>query len=61
MSMGRKFCLFVCHEEQVDTGLWMAREVVALNGGLHSRMLEGKIRRQIREQCRQVLVFLLSS
>jgi hypothetical protein len=28
---------------------------------LHSRMLEGKIRRQIREQCRQVLVFLLSS
>jgi hypothetical protein len=35
----------------------MAKKVVALNGGLHSRIVEGKIKMQIREQCKQVLVF----
>jgi hypothetical protein len=38
----------------------MAKEVTTLNGGLHSRTVEGKIRRKIREQCRRVF-FLFSS
>jgi hypothetical protein len=57
VSMGRKFCLFVCYVEHIGTELWMAEEVVALNGSLHSRTVEGKIRKRIREQCRQVFLF----
>ncbi len=37
----------------------MVEEAATLNGGSHSRTVEGMIRRKIREQCR--LVFLLSS
>jgi hypothetical protein len=37
----------------------MVEEATALNGSLHNKMVEGKIRRKIWEQCRQV--FLLSS
>jgi hypothetical protein len=37
----------------------MVKEVAALNGGLENTTMEGKIKRKIREQCRQV--FLLSS
>jgi hypothetical protein len=37
----------------------MAEETTALNGGLHNRTVEGKIKRRIRKQCK--LVFLLSS
>ncbi len=37
----------------------MVEEASTLNGGLHSRIVEGRIKRRIREQCRQV--FLLSS
>jgi hypothetical protein len=37
----------------------MVEEVVALNGGLENRMVEGMIKRGIWKQCRQV--FLLSS
>ncbi len=59
VSMGKKFCLFMCYEEQISTELWMAKEAVALNGGLHNRTMEGKIRRRIWEQCKQV--FLLFS
>ncbi len=61
MNMGRKSCLFLCYEEQIGTELWMAEEVVALNGGLHSRTLEGKIKRRIQEQFGQVLVFFFFS
>jgi len=39
----------------------MVEEVVALNGGLHSRTLEGKIKRRIQEQFGQVLVFFFFS
>jgi hypothetical protein len=60
VSMGRKSCLFVCYEKQIGTELWMVEGVTTLNGGLHSRTVEGKIRRTIKEQCKQVLVFLLS-
>jgi hypothetical protein len=38
----------------------MAEEVVALNGSLHSRTVEGKIRKRIQEQCRQVFLLLSS-
>jgi len=37
----------------------MAKEATTLNGGLHSKTVEGKIRRKIREQCRWVF-FLFS-
>ncbi len=59
MSMGRKSCLFVYYVELIHTKLWMVEEVVALNGGLENRMVEGMIKRGIWKQCRQV--FLLSS
>jgi hypothetical protein len=51
MSTGRKSCLFVCYEKQIGTELWMVEGVTTLNGGLHSRTMEGKIRRKIQEQC----------
>jgi hypothetical protein len=35
----------------------MVEEVTTLNGGLHSRMVEGKIRKRIWEQCKQVFLF----
>jgi hypothetical protein len=35
----------------------MVEGVVALNGGLHNKTVEGKIRNKIEEQCRQVLFF----
>jgi hypothetical protein len=38
----------------------MAERVATFNGGLHSRMVEGKIRR-IWEQCKQVLFFFFFS
>jgi hypothetical protein len=37
----------------------MVEGATTLNGGLHSRTVEGMIRRKIREQCR--LIFLLFS
>ncbi len=57
--MGRKYCLLMYYVELIDTKLWMAKEVVALNGGLESKMVEGKIIQGILKQCMQV--FLLSS
>jgi hypothetical protein len=56
--MGRKFCLFVYYVEMIDTELWMVEEGVALNGDLEIWRMEGKIKRGIRKQCKQV--FLLS-
>ncbi len=53
VSMGRKSCLFVCYGEQICTKLWMVEGATALNGGLRSRMVEGKIRSRIEEGCRQ--------
>jgi len=47
--VGSLVCL--CYQEQIYTKLWMVEGAVALNGGLHSRMVEGKIRSRIREQC----------
>jgi hypothetical protein len=38
----------------------MVEGAAALNGGLHSRMMESKIRR-IWEQCMEVLIFFFSS
>jgi hypothetical protein len=46
VSMGRKFCLFVYYEEQIGTKLSMVEEAATLNGGLHSRTVEGTIRRK---------------
>ncbi len=48
--MGRKLCLFVYYVEQINK-LWMAKESATLNGGMESRMVEGRIRRRIRKQC----------
>jgi len=58
MRMDRKFCLFVYYVKLIGTELWMVEEATTLNGGLESRMVEGKIRRKIQKQCTQV--FLLS-
>ncbi len=58
VRMGMKSCLFMYYVELIGIELWMAEEGVALNGGLESKMVEGKIRRGIRKQYRQV--FLLS-
>jgi hypothetical protein len=56
MSLGKKFCLFVFDVEQINNKQWMAKEIVVLNGGMGSRMVEGKIRRRIREQWREVFL-----
>ncbi len=50
--MGRKSCLFMYYVELIDSKLWMVEEVVTLNGGLKSRMVEGMIRRKIWKQCK---------
>jgi len=52
MRMGRKSCLFMYYVELIDSKLWMVEEVVTLNGGLKSRMVEGMIRRKIWKQCK---------
>ncbi len=49
VSMGRKSCLFVCYGEHICIELWMVEGVATLNGGLHSRTMEGKIRNKIGE------------
>jgi hypothetical protein len=51
VSLGRKFCLFVYYVEQINNKQWMAKKIAALNGGMQSRMVEGKIRK-IQEQWR---------
>jgi hypothetical protein len=33
--------------EQINNKPWMPKKVVALNGGMWSRIMEGKIRRRI--------------
>jgi hypothetical protein len=58
VSLGRKLCLFVYYVEQINNKQWMAKEIVALNGGMRNRTVEGKIRRKIREQWRQVFLLL---
>lgn len=52
MNMDKKFCLFMYYVELINNKLWMVEEVVALNGGVESRMVEGRIRRGSRKQCR---------
>jgi hypothetical protein len=47
VSMGRKLCLFASYVELIDNKLWMAIEAMALNGGMESRTMEGKIRSRI--------------
>jgi hypothetical protein len=37
----------MCYEKHIDVKLWMVEGVAALNGGLHNRTVEGKIRRRI--------------
>jgi hypothetical protein len=58
VSMGRKSCLFVCYGEQICTELWMVEGAMTLNGGLCHRIVEGKIRSRIREQCKQVFLII---
>jgi hypothetical protein len=45
--MGRKSCLFMCYEEHIDTKLWMVGGATTFNGGSHSKIVEGKIRRTL--------------
>jgi hypothetical protein len=52
VSMGKKSCLFVYYVELIDIELRMVEEVVTLNDGLESRMVERKIRRKIQKQCK---------
>jgi len=49
VKMGRKSSLFMYYVELIDAELWMVEEVAALNGGLESMIMEGKIRRGIRK------------
>ncbi len=46
--MGRKSCLFVYYAELINIELWMAEEATTLNDSLERRMVEGMIRRRIR-------------
>ncbi len=57
--MGRKLCFFVYYVEQIDNKQWMVKEVATLNGSMESRMVEGMIRRRIREQCEACLFCFL--
>jgi hypothetical protein len=57
MNMGRKFCSFVYYVKLINTELWMAEEAMTLNGDGESRTVEGRIRRRIRKQCREVFLF----
>jgi len=47
VRMGRKSCLFVYYVELINIGLWMVEGGATLNGGLESRIVEGRIRRGI--------------
>ncbi len=47
MSLGRKLCLFVYYEEQINNKQWMAKKMAALNGGMWNRTVESKIKRRI--------------
>ncbi len=49
-----EFCLFVYYIDLISIELWMVEEGATLNGNLEIWMVEGKIRRGIRKQCRQV-------
>ncbi len=49
--MGRKLCLFVYYVEQIDNKQWMAKEVATLNGGMESRIVEGRIKMRIPKRC----------
>jgi hypothetical protein len=51
VSMGRKLCLFVYYVEQIDNKQWMAKEVATLNGGMESRIVEGRIKMRIPKRC----------
>ncbi len=57
VSMGRKICSFVYYVKLINTELWMAEEAMALNDDWESRIMEGRIRRRIRKQCREVFFF----
>ncbi len=57
--MGRKFCLFMYYVEHINNKQWMAKEVVALNGGMESKMVESRIRKINQEQCNVKQVFLI--
>jgi hypothetical protein len=52
VRMSRKFCLFVYYVKLIDTKLWMVKECATLNGGLEIWMVEGRMRRGIRKQCK---------
>jgi hypothetical protein len=58
VRMGRKFCLFVYYVKLIGIELWLVEEGATLNGGLKIWTVEGKIKRGIRKQCKDV--FLLS-
>jgi hypothetical protein len=47
VSLGRKLCLFMHYVEQINNKQWMAKKTTTLNGGIGSRMVEGRIRRKI--------------
>jgi hypothetical protein len=51
VNMGRKSCLFVYYVELIGTKPWMVKEAATLNGGLESRIVEGRIRKRIWKQC----------
>jgi hypothetical protein len=58
--MGRKLCLFVDYVEQIDNKKWMAKEVVALNGGMENKTLEGRIRRGFEKMVKHIFFFSCS-
>jgi len=52
VRMGRKSRLFMYYVKLISTELWIVEEGAALNGGLESRMVEGRISKGIRKKCK---------
>jgi hypothetical protein len=46
VSLGKKLCLFVYHVEHINNKQWMVKKIAALNGGMWSRMVEGKDKKE---------------
>ncbi len=61
VKMGRRIYSFVYYVELISTELWMAKEGVALKGGLEQWTMEGRIRRGIQKQWRHVFLSYIIS
>jgi hypothetical protein len=58
VSLGRKLCLFVHYVEQNNNKQWMVKKNVALNGGMWSRTMEGRIIGKFENNGGKIFFFL---